>query len=368
VLAKCTEHALLAYAQPLLAENDQSAWVQQQWKILMQAIGQITIDRPPSSASRAKRVEAEEGIVRQLDHAVQQYEKAVPREAPAAEFCFLLRIAVDKLLYYLQRLRTSQTTLEAVFDTCGFEHYDRIFLAGLRIVGDAPIMQLTTAPRQEILQQAVEAMRQALYEGLVWQVGYAMNIPIPEVQDWAAVAFSGWMASKISLAHNSRLKESLTKELGMRGEYTQSLRSELFERLPANTYRAWREGEGKTLAKLRTRIAALVEHDVSEQSPQEFIPDVPLQVAPQPLDNPTYEAIARKLEEEDQYMGYLIKEADLSPLEADVTRLKLQDPPQEHLGDHFNEREIADMLDRSLGSVKQAWLRARSKLQRVINQ
>jgi hypothetical protein len=205
----------------------------------------------------------------------------------------LLHIAADRRTHYLRCLITPRSTMEAVSDTCGFEQYDRVFRASFCIIDAASTAQSSTAELQGILRQAVEAMRQALFECLSWQSGYAMNIPISEVQDWAVVTFSGWIASKISLAHNPRLKVSLTKELGMRGEYTQSLRSELFERLPANTYRAWREGEGKTLTELRTRIAYLVEHDVSEQSPQEFIPDAPLQVAPQPLDNPTYEEVAK---------------------------------------------------------------------------
>jgi hypothetical protein len=366
VLATCTVQALLALAQPLVEEDDQSAWVRQQWKALMQAIDHIAIDRPPSSASHARRMKVEEDIWHRFETAAHRYENAVLPKAPAAEFCFLLRTAADKRLHSLRRLMVPQPTLEAIATTCDFEQYDRIFLAGLRVMGAASLTLSTTAELHALLKQAAQAMRHALFEGLIWQTGACMDLPISEVQDWGAFTFSGWIASKISLAENQRLKALLEQELRMRGEYPPAPRNELYERLPPNTYRAWREVEGKTLAKLPTRIAFLVEHDIADQSPQKAIPGVSFQAEPQPLDTPLYEEVARKLHEEDQYWAWLNKAAALSPLEADVTRLKCQDAPPEHPGADYTEHEIAARLGRSLGSVKQAWQRAQPKIKRVL--
>ena len=75
---------------------------------------------------------------------------------------------------------------------------------------------------------------------------------------------------------------------------------------------AWQGHEWHDLAELRTQIAYLVEHDVPDQSTQEFDSHEPLEDIQQPRDEPTranltYEAVARTLEEEDLYMACLIK-------------------------------------------------------------
>ena len=195
------------------------------------------------------------------------------------------------------------------------------------------------------------------FDGLSRQAGTLTSVPISASQGWSICILVGWVGAEISLKENLRLAAALRKESTTRGEHTCSTYDELCKRLPANVYRAWHEGNWETLAELRTRIAYLVEHDVSDQSHQEF-DEEPWQAAPQSRenptrDNPTYEAIARKIEEEEQYRAWLIKEANLSPLEADVTRLQLQDPPSTHADDHFTDQEIANMLDHSLGSIKQ---------------
>jgi hypothetical protein len=371
--------ALLVEMQPLLPAPDQCSWVLQQWQALMQEINQIVIDRPPESAPQAMQVRANADISHRRDSAIQRYKKAVSRDAPAAEFVLLFQTAFVERKRYLHRLMTPQTTREAFFDTLAFERDHRVFESCFFAIEDARqhtedlqvlLRQAVEAMRQavEAMRQAVEAMRQTLFEGLPWQTGACIAFPIPEVQGWATLALSGWIASQISFKHNPRLREVLRKELAIRGEYAQSSQSELYERLPANTYRAWREREWQTLAELRTRIAYLVEHDASDQSPQEFHTDELLQTAPQALDDPTYEAVARKLEEEDQYMARLIKEADLKPHEAMVVRAKMQSPPSEHPQGYFSDQEVADMLGYSLGTVKQALLQARPKMRRVINQ
>ena len=255
VLAKYTVRALLTDLQPLLTEDNQYAYVVQQWRVLMCEIDQIVIDRPLLSDSQARRVKAEVDISRRFHDAIRRYEDVISLGAPAAEFCFLLHIAADKRTHYLQRLMAPRTTVEAVFDTYHFEQYDRIFWAGLRMTSSA---QSTTADLQRILCQAVEAMRQALFEGLAWQSLSLMDMPIPECQELGILMGSGWIGSQISLKHNRRLATFLRKELATRGVYKQPLQSELYERLPSNTYRAWHDGQWKTLATLRTRIAYLV--------------------------------------------------------------------------------------------------------------
>jgi hypothetical protein len=192
------------------------------------------------------------------------------------------------------------------------------------------------------MRAAVVAMRETLFDALGRQAGALTGVLISASQEWSICILAGWVGAEISFKENPRLAVALRKELTTRGEYSHSTYDEFCKRLPANAYRAWHEGDWETLAQLRTRIAYLVEHDVSEQSPQRSLPGAPLQAAPQPLNNPTYEEVARKLEQEDQYWAWIIKEAALTPLEADVTRLKFQDPPSTHAGDRFTQQEIAD--------------------------
>ena len=221
-------------------------------------------------------------------------------------------------------------------------------------------------------------------------IGHEMKAPLPWIQTEATLNVSGWAAANISLKDHqtssrpggNRLRDALIRELAMRGERGKTPYAELVERLPTNTYRAWQEGQWKSLDALRTRIAYLVEHDVSDQHPRP-LHDAPSQAAPQPLDDPTYKAVARALETEDQYMASLITEAKLAPLEAEVTRLRLQEPPAEHSGERFSHQDVADILNRSgvsrrtdkpvtTNDVKQAWFRATKKiapvLKRVVNE
>jgi DNA-binding CsgD family transcriptional regulator len=204
---------------------------------------------------------------------------------------------------------------------------------------------------------AVEAVRRQIRSFLPLLVGMEMCLPFQAVQGAGNVALAGWIDSQLSLKHNSRLEEVLRNELAIRGEYDQSPRDKLRERLPANTWRAWHEGEWKTLANLRTRIAYLVEHDISEQSHQEFAPDAPLQAAPPPLESPTYEEVARKLEEEDLFTARF-KKARLTLYEEQVAQLQFQE---------YSDAEIADRLNKSINAIQQAWLSARRKLRRVMD-
>jgi hypothetical protein len=150
----------------------------------------------------------------------------------------------------------------------------------------------------------------------------------------------------------------------------------LQERLPANVYAAWYDGPWSRLEELRNLTVNQIIADGPPDTLSSHLSPKSLHKAhheiaqwgdiASSLKDPTYEEIARKVEEEDQYYAWLIREAQLTPLEADVTRLKFQDAPPEHQGDRFAEQEIADMLGRSLGSVKQAWHRAKPKIERVL--
>jgi len=312
----------------------------------------------------------------------QRYDQQVSLDAPAAEFLMLLRTAITRRRYHRHCLRRfhfdvrrgifrghytlSRAEIEAfLHHILGYQQYEWLFQSGMLAVGKA---QREWKDPQSTIRAAVVAMRETLFDGLGRQAGALTGVPISASQEWSICMLAGWVGAEISLKDNPRLAAVLRKELTTRGEHSCSTYDELYKRLPANAYRAWHEGDWETQAQLRTRIAYLVEHDVSEQSPQVFCPDEPSQAAPALPDNPTYEAVARRLEEEDQYINWLIKTAGLTSLEEQVTRLQLQEPPDEHPDDHYSDQEIADMLGRSLGSIKQAWLRARPKLQRVINQ
>jgi hypothetical protein len=233
----------------------------------------------------------------------------------------------------------------------------------------------------DTLSAAVERMRR-MWQAYPLYVAVGMACEDDVIQRIATCQTAAWAATHISLKHNQRLKEALQAELAAQGREPASPVLLLVEMLPANTYRAWQERgrtplDEQTLSSLRTTIARLVEHETSGRQAGEVHMDAPLQAAPQPhhetrRDNPTYEEVARHLEEEEQYMAWLAKEANLSALEADVTRLRVEEPPAEHPGDRFTEQEIADMLSRSrgivtsLGSVKQAWQRAWPKIERVL--
>jgi hypothetical protein len=318
----------------------------------------------------------------------QQRERAYLRIAacvdPTHEFLFLMRAAIGRYLVPRTQVDFAGKDIKRVL----FDRFWRAALAEAMFLTGVDIFLWARSLGQRVEAATAigaEAVRRQIRTFFPLLVGMALHSPSQGEQTRGTIALAGWADSRISLKQNLRLAGALRQELAIRGEYYSSSRSKLREYLPANVYRAWYEGallqafdrkvtltpganmptktqEWKTLAGLLTRIAALVEHDVTEQSPPEFLPNVPLQAMPQPLDNPTYEEVARKLEEEDQYIAWVITEANLTTLEADVTRLKLQDPP-------IPEQEIADILGyRSLGSVKQAWLRARPKLKRIINQ
>lgn len=95
-----------------------------------------------------------------------------------------------------------------------------------------------------------------------------------------------------------------------------------------------------------------MERDISDQLPQEFHPDEPLQAPPAPMDNPTFEKVARRLEEEDLY-AHRFKQAKLTRVEETAIRLRLQG---------HSVQEIAAMMQKRLNATQQDLRRAQKKL------
>jgi hypothetical protein len=256
---------------------------------------------------------------------------------------------------YLRRGALNRFDLQVVLEGITMHRvYDVLFKTCLRTMFRSWIAH-RNLPRA--LYEAVQAIqRLAVDYPLLVQFPHFIDSPYEGVRTLAAISLSGWARTVLSLKKNHRLRKALRKELDRRGEYDRREEDLLLELLPSNTIAAWQEREWHDLAELRTRIAYLVEHDVSEQSPQEFRLDEPLQAAVQPRDDPTYEEVARKLEEEDLYTAYF-RQAKLTPYEETVARLQLQD---------YSDQEIADTIDKSLNGIQQAWLSARKKLKQVM--
>jgi hypothetical protein len=372
---------LLRRAGLLLAQHGDCRPFFQARKALELVLVGIHIPTPPGDLSEVAYVAETVSMWETVDAARQQYEKQLNLHPHAAELLWLLdeaiverrrarhmlrRAGLDIRSGALRFLRAHcATTAATLVPYFVYRRYESILHAGLCAVC---VAYQAGEDVPAIVQRGTLAMRLMWFDSLHWQIGMLMEVPIPEVQTVGMLAFSGWVRTQLTLKPlppkgGNRLRAALEEESKIQGGSPEHI---LLERLPTNTYRAWKEKQWKTHAELRTQIAYLVEHDVTDQSHQEF-PKEPSQGVLQPRedltrDNPTYEEVARKLEEEDQYIAWVITEANLTPLEADVTRLKLQDPP-------IPEQEIADTLGhRSLGSVKQAWLRARPKLKRIINQ
>src|SRR5262249_42648381 len=157
-----------------------------------------------------------------------------------------------------------------------------LFQSGMLAVGKA---QRAWKDPQSTIRAAVVAMRETLFDGLGRQAGTLTGVPISASQGWSICILAGWVGAEIRLKDNPRLAAALRNELTTRGEHSRSTYDESCKRLPANAYRAWHEGDWETLVQLRTRIAYLVEHDVSEQNSQEFHAEELWPVALQPRDD-----------------------------------------------------------------------------------
>jgi DNA-binding CsgD family transcriptional regulator len=191
------------------------------------------------------------------------------------------------------------------------------------------------------LTDAVAAM-QPIASSQLSLLGAVMDSPYAHQREAATLEMSGWVATQISLDKNPRLQKALLQESG-------EPHAKLLERLPAHVSTAWGERDpGEALTVLRTRVARGIEQESLHQraSLSQLPPDATHR-------DPLPGNFRKQLEAQDEWMAWL-KRAGLTPLEEAVTIQKLED---------FTEQEIAEALGRSIGSVKQAWWRARDKLE-----
>jgi hypothetical protein len=329
--------------QPLLAEADQSALVMQHWQAMARVVNQIPVDHAPTAAALDQRVKPEWASFHQLRDAVRRYESAVPLEAPGAEFVLRLRHAIAARKHYLQRLIAPQTTREAVFDTCHFEDHDRIVAACFMIMATA--LQ-TQADLHASVRLAVQAMRQAMFEGLAWQTGAMQEHPLAEVREWGNILFSGVMRSMIHM-HFPGLRDALAQE--------GNPEKVLLARLPATVYACWYEGSRESLAAIRNRVVrVLKQHD--NQDPREDRAQLDA-LAPVPGDTLSLapDDALRLLELEDLVKAQC-RQVHCTAYETAVVCLKWLE---------YSEREIAGILDHSEDGVTQALRSARNKLKTV---
>ena len=345
-LAEYVVHEFLASLQPCV-ETDQNALVLDNWLVFLREVGQIAIDHAPTAAALDQRVKPEWDSQSKWREAVRTYKDAVPLKAPAAEFCFLLQIVADMRTHYLQRLMTPQTPLELVSDTCAFERYNRVFFAGLRVTGTAA--QQTEVDIQGTLRQAVEAMRQELFEGLAWQTGSMQEHPLAGVQEWGNILFSGVMRSMIR-PNIPRLWNALVRD----GEPYQVL----MERLPANVYSAWHDGSWTSLEELRNLIVNQVIEDGAPDTLSNHLSAESLRKAHQEIAQ--WGTIASSLEEWSaiQDVGPRLDawaaHAKLSSLEAEALALTRQGFTQEQIGAqlHLRRGTVKTLIDRGIKKMR----------------
>src|SRR5262245_31205207 len=190
--------------------------------------------------------------------------------------------------------------MPVLFDTCRFERYARILHAGIEALRGAP----EDAEATGVLRHAVEAMRAALFETIIWQTlaclditaGGAQDSPAAAAQHWAATTAAGWCATGTSLAENKRLRRLLKDELETRGEppgarlrldWVAAFLWSTWQRsrglggrhpvdwVAAFTWTEWQPSDGlggrnPWNTQLRTRSLYHVEHELSAQHPQQF--------------------------------------------------------------------------------------------------
>jgi DNA-directed RNA polymerase specialized sigma24 family protein len=190
------------------------------------------------------------------------------------------------------------------------------------------------------LADAVAAM-QPMWSSQLSLHGAVMDSPYAHQREAAIIGMSGWVATQISLDKNPRLQKALLQE-------SDEPHAKLLERLPTHVSTAWRERDpGEALTVLRTRVARGVEQESLHQKAS--LSQLPPDAAHR---DPLPGNFPKQLEAQDEVMAWL-RRAGLTLLEETVTIRKLAD---------LSEQEIADALGCSVGSVKQAWLRARGKL------
>jgi hypothetical protein len=148
---------------------------------------------------------------------------------------------------------------------------ETILLAGLEALWRA--QQLERKGPSECMQAAVEAML-AILGSLPVFVGSLMESPLERQQEHGTLSVAGWAATQISLEHNRRLRQTLTRDDLAVDAPAMSPFATLLEQLPAHTYEAWHEEGWTTLEELRTRIASLLEgYGIDPGLPAHLSPD-----------------------------------------------------------------------------------------------
>ena len=323
-------HEHLASLLPHVAAN-QRAQVLQGWRRFQREVGQIEVNHTPTTAALGQRVKPEGESQNQWRAAVRRYTDAVSLEMPEAEFCFLLRIAADMQTHYLQRLMAPQTSRDAVLDTCSFQRYNRILLAGFYVIDAAVVQPLTTVDVQETLREAVKAMRQELFEGLAWQCGAMQEHPLAEMREWGSIYFAGVMCSMINTdiprLHNVLVQDGKPHHV-------------LLERLPAYVCSTWPDKSGSGLEELRDLIVKQIIEDCGLATLSNHLSRQSLRKAHSEIAQWSNSASSLEewsaTQEVSQRLDELAACAGLSPRGAEVLALLRQGLTQEQIGEQLH--------------------------------
>jgi len=173
-----------------------------------------------------------------------------------------------------------------------------------------------------------------------------MSFPSQVIQQEATLSTAGWVKRRTNLEVNRRLAARLSED-------GTDPYDKLREELPSNTFQAYHSTDWNTLQELVTRVLYSVEHNGSEPHPEQRV-DLDLyqhNLAASMHSNP-----AHQLEVEDS-LNFALQQAGLTEYEETVWLLK---------GEGYEDKEIAEQLNRPLGGVKQAGLRAKKKLNKIV--
>jgi RNA polymerase sigma factor (sigma-70 family) len=239
--------------------------------------------------------------------------------------------------------------MELLSDTYAFERADYMWQAGLRatIAG-----RQTEADQEAIVWQAVQAMRQELFERLAWQRGALQEHPRDEVREWGSILFSGVMCSMIN-TDISRLHTALVRD----GEPHHVL----LERLPAHVYSAWHDKSWSGLEELRNLIVKLLIADSGSATLSNHLCPESLRKAHQEIAQWGNITSALEewsaLQEVNQRLNAWAAQARLSPNEPEVLNLQRQG---------LTQPQISTELGISRDDVNTYERRIRTKLRKIV--
>src|SRR5262245_26027454 len=215
--------AILASVLPSLTQEDSRSLVVMALRTFGRTVESIAINHPAPDVPLTGQVRAYKAMLSPLKAAIHQYREAVSTGAPAGEFVVLLAHAIQQRQTSLSRVLAPKPTTAYLLDTLTYQRFDRVLWAGLHAYVTAT--QARNAP-QAILQAAVLAMRQALFEGLALDLLALVDECLPEGQGRALVQLAAWVALHLSLreirqdgkVYGNRLSIAFCKELQARGD------------------------------------------------------------------------------------------------------------------------------------------------------